>query len=90
MRISPESTVYKELAESISLVIAKNGGAQTIADNYTKQGLSETRLLWDVFHAIGGKKYLAFLDTFYKELRCYDSHIESALRRIAKECNLIK
>ena len=50
-------------------------------NNYTLDGLSETRFIWDLFWASGLSKFAC--DVLYEYM--HDDHLHSALRRIVKE-----
>ena len=83
MKIRPED--YKRLETLVNATLEKFPLEKTQAD-YQARGLSQTRLVWDYFHATvqrlqitDGESYV-WMRGIYDYLN--DNHIETALKRI--------
>lgn len=79
MKIQGE--LYDRMKAAIAGIVDANG-ADKIREVYT--GHSQQRMLWDIWHA--GNRGFA-IDPYKAGLN--DNHVETAIKRIAKELGLI-
>ena len=80
MRFSKEH--FEELKEAVR---SKEIDVQATKQNYKEKGLSETRLLWDLFWASGYNMNPNFRESDYT-----DKNIETAMKKVVRDLTAIQ
>lgn len=91
MKMKPEhfealkQALKKAATSNLITLNGRNKTLKEVAASYIRAGMTETRLLWDLFQIARNKKLVSdeLMQTLYQYLD--DNHIETALRQAYKE-----